>query len=531
MATKVTSGLISADAALVDLNIDASTLYVDASANRVGMGTTAPSTALHVKGDEVTVEDPQGGYKLHLNADSNPVVITANDNTGANYCGFRLKTNNGGAYPVTAMDVYPHGGASVAFGAAARTDTQMLISRAPTSATQTTPETILTLSNPCTSTSTDIKVGQGPRLVFEIPDDQSGNKATGAAIAALKEIDSDTNSQTTLAFYTSDDDETLDQRMTILSDGKVGIGTTSPSHTLTVNSGSGAVSAKLITTGASGYLQLDNSGGSSGILSNGDDLAIFTTSSGTERLRIGDNGFIKLPSKVSFSGTGDAGFGHHTNNYLYAYGGTAGLILQDNSAGSNRMLIRDSGTVEFEVNGAERARITSSGVLALGKTSDDSTSEGVWIRKHPSSGHGQIMCTGTSSSAYEGLYVYDITNSELEFYASYHGTIAYRATYNMSDERKKDNIQDITLGLDAVKELRPVSFDWKNDKGKDVLGFIAQEVETTSLKQLVGNYKDDNIDDLRSLNKEGLIPVLVKAVQELSAKLDAAEARIATLEG
>ena len=262
----------------------------------------------------------------------------------------------------------------------------------------------------------------------------------------------------------------------------------------------------------------------------GTELMTFVTG-GTERMRISDNGFLKLSSKVSFSGTGDAGLGHHTNNYMYMYGGTAGLILQDNSAGSNRMLIRDSGTVEFEVNGAERARITSSGVLALGKTSDDSTSEGVWIRKHPSSGHGQIMCTGTSSSAYEGLYVYDITNSELEFYASYHGTIAYRATYNMSDERKKDNIQDITLGLDAVKELRPVSFDWKNDKGKDVLGFIAQEVETTSLKQLVGNYKDDNIDDLRSLNKEGLIPVLVKAVQELSAKLDAAEARIETLEG
>ena len=262
----------------------------------------------------------------------------------------------------------------------------------------------------------------------------------------------------------------------------------------------------------------------------GTELMTFVTG-GTERMRISDNGFLKLSSKVSFSGTGDAGLGHHTNNYMYIYGGTAGLILQDNSGGSNRMLIRDSGTIEFEVNGAERARLTSSGVLAVGKTSDDSTTQGVWIRKHSTSGHGQIMCAGTGSSAYEGFYVRDITNSELEFYASYHGTVAYRALSNLSDERRKENIQDITLGLDAVKELRPVSFDWKNDKGKDVLGFIAQEVETTSLKQLVGNYKDDNIDDLRSLNKEGLIPVLVKAVQELSAELDAAKDRIATLEG
>ena len=48
MTTKVTSGLISADAASVDLNIDAGTLYVDASANSVGMGTTSPAGNLHI---------------------------------------------------------------------------------------------------------------------------------------------------------------------------------------------------------------------------------------------------------------------------------------------------------------------------------------------------------------------------------------------------------------------------------------------------------------------------------------------------
>ena len=48
MTTKVTSGLISADAASVDLNIDAGTLYVDASANSVGIGTTSPGGNLHV---------------------------------------------------------------------------------------------------------------------------------------------------------------------------------------------------------------------------------------------------------------------------------------------------------------------------------------------------------------------------------------------------------------------------------------------------------------------------------------------------
>ena len=48
--TKVTSGLISADAASVDLNIDAGTLYVDSTNNRVGVANTNPSVALDVTG-------------------------------------------------------------------------------------------------------------------------------------------------------------------------------------------------------------------------------------------------------------------------------------------------------------------------------------------------------------------------------------------------------------------------------------------------------------------------------------------------
>ena len=234
-------------------------VFADASDN-VGIGLTNPSKKFHVKGDEILLEDPQGGYKLELNADTNPVTITANDNTGANYCGFRLKTNNGGSNPVTAMHVFPSGGAFVGFGTDARNDTQMVISKTPTSATQTTPETLLVLSNPCLSTASDIKVGQGPRIVFEIPDDQTGNKATGAAIAALKEVDSDTNSQTSLAFYTSDDDETLDQNMTILSDGKVGIGTSSPTEKLTVN-GNIANTSSDMTIDVAGDIILDADGG------------------------------------------------------------------------------------------------------------------------------------------------------------------------------------------------------------------------------------------------------------------------------
>ena len=77
--TKVTSGLISADASSIDLNIDAGTLYLDVSENKVGIGTTSPSANLHVSGSgsqKIDVTDT-GGVSTRLSvAGSNAFLGT-----------------------------------------------------------------------------------------------------------------------------------------------------------------------------------------------------------------------------------------------------------------------------------------------------------------------------------------------------------------------------------------------------------------------------------------------------------------------
>jgi hypothetical protein len=77
--TKVTSGLISADASSIDLNIDAGTLYLDVSENRVGIGTTSPSEKLEVSntsgGASVLIKTSatDGGNLLFGDTDSNSI--------------------------------------------------------------------------------------------------------------------------------------------------------------------------------------------------------------------------------------------------------------------------------------------------------------------------------------------------------------------------------------------------------------------------------------------------------------------------
>lgn len=84
--------------------------------------------------------------------------------------------------------------------------------------------------------------------------------------------------------------------------------------------------------------------------------------------------------------------------------------------------------------------------------------------------------------------------------------------YCSSLREKKDNVQDIAIGLNEVMKLRPVVFDWKDDEvtgGMQDLGFIAEEVEAVS--PLLGEYTDGK---LSSVKYRQMTAVLTKAIQE-----------------
>ena len=113
-----------------------------------------------------------------------------------------------------------------------------------------------------------------------------------------------------------------------------------------------------------------------------------------------------------------------------------------------------------------------------------------------------------------------------------------------SDERLKENITDATAGLDVINDLRPVTYNWKKAKdidktmpqykdseepvlgkeyGETLHGFVAQEVKAVidkhdSIKEGFKMWKESD-DGTQTVADGNLVPILVKAVQELTARV------------
>lgn len=107
----------------------------------------------------------------------------------------------------------------------------------------------------------------------------------------------------------------------------------------------------------------------------------------------------------------------------------------------------------------------------------------------------------------------------------------------ISDERDKTNIVDLPIGLDFIDTLRPVKFEWDRRDGSMVgiqeAGFIAQELDAAQgaagAEEYLRLVLKANPEQLEAAPGK-LIPVLVKAIQELSTKNKELEERLSTLE-
>lgn len=130
---------------------------------------------------------------------------------------------------------------------------------------------------------------------------------------------------------------------------------------------------------------------------------------------------------------------------------------------------------------------------------------------------------GSSATASNEITLGNSSNSVLR--------CAVTSITSLSDARDKEDIAKLTAGLEFVKELNPVSFVWndRNEDGKHGVkdfGFIAQDLKATQEKydmaETLGLVYEENPEKLEASYGK-LIPILVKAIQELTAKVEQLE--------
>ena len=275
---------------------------------------------------------------------------------------------------------------------------------------------------------------------------------------------------------------------------------------------SGACDVLFGSTDGNGVtLSLD--GASNGDGNGGDYCYISHNSNGNFQITADDN---DSNSKIEFRTRGD----HWTQTWgaYNVWFGQTGATNQDTSLWGNS----DAGC-EMAYYGSD-----SIGGLAI-KTDRTSGYSNIYLNKT------NVSASGANDTRYIAFY-WDGTQEGYIRYNSGNIELA-----QVSDYRLKKDVTDMTNGIDKIKLLRPITYQWNDltNKPKDVTldGFIAHEVAEV-IPQAVMGEKDavrtdedgnENVIDPQQIEQKHLIPTLTKALQEAIAKIEVLEAEVAAL--
>ena len=226
-------------------------------------------------------------------------------------------------------------------------------------------------------------------------------------------------------------------------------------------------------------------------------------------------------------------------------GGDAAIVWGKYYTGTAplRFLSSDGSTL------SEAMRISASGGVSIGNTTDPGAGNllvNTNLFVGTTAALGSSVCTFMNNSQYAGPQIvvrnnYNTAgkywkigqenNNSLAFYIYNASGVGQYMTDggtswlpNVSDERLKNKISDISNALEAVNKLKPLSFYYQNQEQSGIpnYGHFAQDVgNAIPDAMLVSPQKDDALGDIYTYDPNIINIYLVKAVQELSAKFDA----------
>ena len=334
--------------------------------------------------------------------------------------------------------------------------------------------------------------------------------------------------------------------------GNIGIGDASPSHRLVVKGASGTSpminvinsdtedndTGRESTIRFSGYRSggesVDNAqitGAHDGSNDNDEGMLTFWTNPGdgiAQRMAIRGSGQVNISGSVAATQ-----LYVEQDNTSYAALQVIGPAATSNSVG----------VVNFYVNNGSSSHagfhLTQAGRVGIGLNDPDVplvvkeeyASDPVakfWNDGDNTNRYGIVIKCGedTESGTNQHLIAQDGNGSVTGVLKSVGGTFQLA---DSSDIRLKENIKDTTIeGIETVNKIKVRDFDWKKNDNTVIGGFIANELQEV-YPQAVDGEPDavDNDGSIKAMtvSRDVLVPLLIKAVQELSAKVEALEAK------
>jgi hypothetical protein len=337
--------------------------------------------------------------------------------------------------------------------------------------------------------------------------------------------------------------------------GKVGIGTSSPIDL------SGSTSPSLTVSSVGPYICLQDS-------NNADQVRYMANNSGELQFgKVTDDGSTVKAEHMRITASGDIGFGTTTpdtkvqikgtiNSAQLILGGTDGRGLKIstfNQGGQN------DGTAIYDAQDTEGSAVNSHHVFKSGGT------ETLRIR-----GDGDLFWHDTPSSSAAGIGFTNITHPSISIsggadtnyrhrivFVNGNGTVGIISTSGSStaygtssDYRLKENVDYTWDATTRLKQLKPARFNFIADPDTTVDGFLAHEAQSVVPESVTGSHngmKDEDyevtpavldddgnitteavmgtrsVPDIQGIDQSKLVPLLVKTIQELEARITALE--------
>ena len=231
--------------------------------------------------------------------------------------------------------------------------------------------------------------------------------------------------------------------------------------------------------------------------------------------------------------------------------------------GTDTGISDSSDATAITIDSSENITTTNAGIITAGRFINGTSGNDPWLKGVNSSGtetsfikqNGDVSnareffngCNDTPSASVSGNILRNILSRgacifsvgnyssavQMMIFMNSNGSIGNITTsgsataYNTSsDYRLKENVVTDWDATTRLKQLKPSRFNFKADKDTTVDGFLAHEVSSIVPESITGAKdavdKDGN-PEYQSIDQSKLVPLLVKTVQEL-------EARISTLE-